>query len=105
MFATNVYDSTNCCFQSHSIKYQEFLDENFDGTANYLNPIAQIYASSKSGNEVYNLKEMLQQPDRKEFIAAIHDEVKTFFDKDFWVKVPRREMEHIFRMRNEQVDS
>eukprot|EP00957_Ditylum_brightwellii_P099665 7591989-Ditylum_brightwellii.AAC.1 len=33
---------------------------------------------------------MLQQPDRKDFEAAMYKEVKLMFDNEVWEKVPRR---------------
>ena len=35
----------------------------------------QIYASSKSGNKVYNLQEMMQEADQDKFLITMHDKV------------------------------
>ena len=75
LIATSAISQSHHCYQSHTILYQDFLKDNFDGTPNYLNPIAQIYASSKSGNEVYNLQEMMQEADQDKFLITMHDKV------------------------------
>lgn len=54
---------------------------NFDNTANRLSPMAQVYITSKVNNEAYNLKDMLQQPDRDKFIKAMEAEVASMFDE------------------------
>ena len=51
-----------------------------------------MYMSSKANNEVYTLKEMLQQPDRKKFIEAMEAEVQSMFDEGIWKQVPRKNM-------------
>eukprot|EP00957_Ditylum_brightwellii_P032464 2460252-Ditylum_brightwellii.AAC.1 len=72
------------------VSYQEYLDTNFDGTQNNLSNMGTIFAAELS-NENYNLKEMMQQPDRKEFEAEMYKEVKHMFDNEFWEKVQRKE--------------
>eukprot|EP00957_Ditylum_brightwellii_P080228 6102127-Ditylum_brightwellii.AAC.1 len=67
------------------VSYQEYLDTNFDGTQNNLSTIGQIFAAELS-NENYALKEMMQQPDRKDFEAAMFKEVKHMFDNEVWEK-------------------
>ena len=56
--------------------YDNFLELNFDGTQNSISPLAQIYLSGKLGNKVYNFTEMLKQPDKVHFEAAMFKEVK-----------------------------
>ena len=80
------------CYQSRVIEYEDYLDNNFDGTRNSTNPLAQIYMTSKANNEVYTLKEMLKQPDRMEFLKAMKEEVQSLFDEQIWKLVPRDEM-------------
>ena len=45
--------------------YDEYLDLNVDGTQNSMSILGNIYLSGKINNEIYTLKEMIQQPDRK----------------------------------------
>ena len=66
-------------FQAKVTEYNDFLQNNFDGTTNYTSPMAQIYLSSKSNNEVFTLKEILQEPDKEHFIAAMEEEVASMF--------------------------
>ena len=79
-----VTSSASNIFQSKSLQYQDYLQNNFDGTINQSNPLAQIYFSSKSNNEVYTLKEMLQQPDKDQFVAAMEKEVTSMFSHKIW---------------------
>ena len=65
-------DTTCHCYQARAVEYNDFLETNFDGSVNQLNPLAQIYLTSQSNNEVYNLKEMMQQPDKEYFKDAMH---------------------------------
>ena len=41
------------CYQSRAIEYNDSLETNFDGSANQLNPLAQIYITTQSNNETY----------------------------------------------------
>eukprot|EP00957_Ditylum_brightwellii_P118172 9013226-Ditylum_brightwellii.AAC.1 len=56
-----------------------------------------MFAAEVADNENYTLKEMLQQPDRKDFEAAMYREVKHMFDNDAWEKVPRSEMHAYYK--------
>ena len=67
------------CYQARKIAYADFLDANFDGSQNSTSPLAQIYSSTKSNNEVFTLKEMLAEPDREEFMKAMEEEVESIF--------------------------
>ena len=97
--------STIKCFQARKIAYQDYLDLNFDNTPNQISPLAQIYLSSKANNEVYNLKEMLQQPDRDDFIKAMEKEVASMFEEGIWEKVPKSVMLDYYRKeRNKGLD-
>ena len=56
--------------------------------------------TSQINNEVYNLKKMLQQPDKDQFAEAMKKEVQSLLDEKIWKSVPRREMkEHYARQR------
>ena len=72
--------------------YDDYLDLNFDGTANSINIMGKIYLSGKINNEIYTLKEMLKQKDRKEFEKAMRAEVEAMFENDIWTKVSRKSM-------------
>ena len=88
------------CFQSRVIAYEDYLATNFDGTANNMSPLAQIYQTSKINNEVFNLREMLQQDDKEEFVKAMESEVAAIFKEKIWELVPKKEMvEHYKRER------
>jgi len=67
------------CFQSRLIRYNDFLDRNFDGTANKISSLAWIYLSSQSNNKTYTLKEMLKEPDKHKFVKAMELEVASMF--------------------------
>ena len=66
--------------------YDEYLDLNFDGTQNSMSILGNIYLSGKVNNEIYTLKEMMQQPDRKHFEQVLFEEVKAMFDNAIWGK-------------------
>eukprot|EP00957_Ditylum_brightwellii_P065801 4991241-Ditylum_brightwellii.AAC.1 len=79
------------CYQTSTVKYEEFLDTTFDGTHSQPSIIGQIF-SAELFNECYNLSEMMNQTERKDFEDAMHDEVKHMFDNNVWEKVARYEM-------------
>ena len=97
---TEMCNSIHQCYQARAVEYHDFLETNFDGSVNSLNPLAHIYLSTQSNNEVYNLKEMLQQPDKEYFMEAMRKEVQSMFDEKIWKSMPRREMkEHYAKQR------
>lgn len=53
---TRMIDSSVHCYQTKIIEYKDFLETIFDGSTNHLSPFAQIYLTSRSNNETYNLK-------------------------------------------------
>ena len=77
------------CYQARAVEYKDFLETNFDGTSNNTSPFAQIYMTSQANNETYTLKEMLQQPDRDDFMEAMRKEVDSLFKEEIWAIVPR----------------
>ena len=94
------------CYQTRAIQYEDYLDRNFDGTANSTHPLAQVYITSKSNNETYTIKEMLKEPDKDEFLKAMNDEVASLFKKRIWKMVPRSEMKHHYnemRMKGKDI--
>ena len=80
------------CYQARAVEYKDFLETNFDGTSNNTSPFAQIYMTSQANNETYTLKEMLQQPDRDDFMEAMRKEVDSLFKEEIWAIVPRQQM-------------
>ena len=93
------------CYQTRVMQYNDFLETNFDGSINQLNPLAQIYQTSLSSNEVYNLKEMMQEPDRERFEVAMHKEVSSMFEESIWKQVPRKEMRDYYaKQRSNGID-
>ena len=90
------------CYQSRKIEYEDFLERNFDGTHNSMSPLAQIYATTKTNNEVFTLKEMLVQEDKEEFIKAMHEEVEAIFKEKIWKRVPRKLMENYHKEQREK---
>lgn len=62
-------------FQSKVTGCSDFLERNFDETANQKSPLAQIYLSSQSNNETYTLKDMLKEPDKNKLINAMEVDV------------------------------
>ena len=99
--ATTISASVVHCFQSRAIAYSDFLEQNLDGTHNNMNPIAQIYLSSKSNNEVYTLREMLQQPDRDKFVDAMREEVHSMFKQEIWKSVPKAQILQHYQQQRE----
>ena len=56
--------------------------------------LSQVYCTSQANNEVYNLREMLAQPDKQDFVKAMEDEVEKI-----WTTVPRKQMEAHYRLK------
>ena len=86
LLATVMLTAANACstavtaaahyYQARVVAYEDFLDRNFDGTPNNINPLAHIYASTLSNDEIYTLKEMLAEPDKDQFMDAMFEEVE-----------------------------
>ena len=76
--------------------YDDYLDTSFDGTNNSMSIMGQMYLSGKINNEIYTLKEMMKQPDRKEFEKAMHKEVQAMFENKIWEKVSRKSMDSYY---------
>ena len=58
--------------------------------------MGQMYLSGKINNEIYTLREMMKQPDRKEFEKAMHAEVQAMFENEIWEKVSRKSMDSYY---------
>ena len=85
--------------------YRDHLDHNLDGSPNRIGPLAQAYLASATNNEVYTLKQMLQQPDRDLFIQAMQKEVESMFAAGIMRRVPKQEMfDHLRRQREQGID-
>ena len=76
--------------------YDDYLDLNFDGTQNSMSILGQIYLSGKINNEIYTLKEILQQPNRTHFEQAMREEVQAMFDNNIWGKVSGKFMREYY---------
>ena len=101
-FVKSVPEKLGNCYQSRQIAYMDFLDTNFDGTQNQMSPLAQIYTTTKINNEVFTLKEMLEQPDRDEFVKAMQEEVESIFKEKIWKRVPRDLMEKYYEEEHQK---
>ena len=58
-------------------------DRVIDGTINYLNPLHQVFAS-KTDNETYNYKDMMDQEDYRDFIKAMSVEIDDHTNRKHW---------------------
>ena len=97
-----ITEAATSCFQTNTIRYKEFLDECFDGSSNSHHPMANIYLSTKSNNEVYTLKEMLRQPDKDQFVEAMRLEVKSLFAQKIWETVSKTTMYEHYKKLEKQ---
>ena len=88
-FQNNVYTNVTNAYHGYLQGYDDFLDLNFDGTANSMSILGQVYLSGKINNEIYTLKEMMKQLDRHHFEAAMREEIKAMFENEIWEQVPR----------------
>lgn len=77
-------------FTSRIMNQIERVNLSFDGSSNCRHPFA--LASTLSDNESYTMKVMLQQPNVKDFVVAMPDEIKAHEDNDHWEVVPRSEV-------------
>ena len=68
------------CYHVVRFSYDDFLEQNFDGTSNLFNPIAQIFQATIISNEVYSMKAMLRQSDKLAFEKDMHFEVQSLYD-------------------------
>ena len=93
--ASIVHTAFDCllhCCHNRSIEYEDFLDRNFDGERNITSPFVQVYLSSKSNNETYTIKEMIQNSDNTEFLKLMEAEVSYMFRDKIWEMVLREDM-------------
>ena len=68
------------------------MGRSFDVTNKKTSTSAQVYLTSQVNNECYNLKEMLKEPDRDQFMEAMKVEVASLFKEEIWKMVPKSEM-------------
>ena len=100
----SAFETTSHFLQSGRTEYEEFLDQSLIHTPTNSTPLAQIYSTTKTNNEVYNLTEILKQPDKDNFVKAMHKEVASMFEDNIWKIVPRSEMlEHYATERRKGV--
>ena len=83
-----VYAPKTLC--SKVVYHTQEINKHFDGTLNYLNPLA--YATEKSDNETYTFREMLQQEDKNEFIMAMIKEISDHEQREHWHLFPRADI-------------
>ena len=79
------------CYPVKKTEYKDYLHANFDGISISMPPLAQMYTTSKSNNEVYNMKDILQQPDKETFKEAMHKKASAIFKDRMWTPVPKKE--------------
>ena len=103
---TPAIDLATKCFQTKLIHYQDHLDQNYDGTPNRTSPLVEANLASQNNNEVYTLKQILQQPDRDHFIEAMREEVRSIFREKIWKQVPKQEtLDHFHQQRKQGIDA
>lgn len=74
-------------FMSRAFAVIENVSTLLDGSVNSIHPFS--FSSSASDNGTYTFKEMLQQPDAKQFILAMMEEIQAHEDNEHWEVVPR----------------
>jgi len=65
-----------------AIAHMSVVSQHFDGTINYLHPMA--LATKNSSNDTFTVKEMLKQGDHLEFIQAMIEEVDAHESRNHW---------------------
>ena len=85
-------ETASRCYQARAVKYNDSIDRNFNGSNNSTSPLAQVYLTSKTNNETYILKEMLQEPDKLQSAKTMKKEVSSLFNKQIWKIITREEM-------------
>ena len=79
---TQAHASVNC-----AIHHCHAINANFDGSLNEIHHM--VLAASKSNNENYTFRQMLQEEDSAEFIKAMVDESKAHETRGHWEVVSR----------------
>ena len=72
---------------NRAIHHCHVINANFDGSINEVHHM--VLAASKSNNENYTFRQMLQQEDSAEFIKAMVDETRAHEQRGHWEVVPR----------------
>ena len=68
----------------------ETVNNHLDGT---INSVHHAFMAANAGdNDVYTLKQMLQQEDKNDFIQAMVSEIDDHCKRDHWTVVPRSEI-------------
>eukprot|EP00957_Ditylum_brightwellii_P130820 9979459-Ditylum_brightwellii.AAC.1 len=62
----------------------------FDDTINSFSPIA--FAANQQQNKAYTYKDILMQPDCKEFVVAMLDEIAVHAERNYWSLIKRSEV-------------
>ena len=71
--------STMC---SKAVYHTHLINQHFDGTLNYILPIA--YSTDIVDNETYTFNQMLQQPYKNDFILAMMKEIIYHENRSHW---------------------
>ena len=90
------------CHHNIVESYDNYLDKCFDGTDNRGSILSEVYYTSQANNEVYNLREMIAQPDKHDFVRAMEEEVESMFREKIWTTVPRKVMEQHYRTKKNE---
>ena len=72
---------------SKAVAHISIVRQHFDGTLNYLYPMA--FATENSDNDTYTVKQMLQQDDVGDFIVAMQKEIHDHESRNHWTILPR----------------
>ena len=72
---------------SKAVYHIQLINQHFDGTFKYFNPSA--YAADMSDNDTYTFREMLQQPDKNDFIQAMLKEIQDHENRNHMHLFPR----------------
>lgn len=84
----SIFETPACASLFSNVLHQTHLiNQHFDGTLNYISPLA--FTADSSDNDTYTFKQMLQQPDKNEFILAMMKEVQDHENRSHWHLVPR----------------
>ena len=74
-------------YATRMINQLERDESSYDGSANLVHPFA--FTTGIPYNETYTLKEILQQDDKADFVAAMKKEIKAHEPRDHWTLMRR----------------
>eukprot|EP00957_Ditylum_brightwellii_P056106 4252956-Ditylum_brightwellii.AAC.1 len=76
--------------QNQAIFHVEIAMALFNDTINSFSPMST--AANQQQNKTYTYKDMLKQPDCKEFVAAMLDEIAVHEERNHWSLVKRADV-------------